>query len=142
MPIVSSRMSQNCFFPLSRRGGRWALYLPMYLHAYVVLPRTATHYQATITLTYGITEMTTTINKEGSLGSLPQDCRRNILSYISPTELYTSYAATPRFCHADSLDDQLPQTTCGEFHITGRGETEINMESLLQRISHPSFLNA
>ena len=75
-------------------------------------------------------------------GLIPQDCRRNILSYISPTELYSSYAATSRLCHADSLDAQLPQTKYGDFHITGRGETEINMESLLQRISTTSFLNA
>eukprot|EP00986_Skeletonema_menzelii_P018476 scaffold26645_cov150-Skeletonema_menzelii.AAC.15 len=78
----------------------------------------------------------------GLLGSLPHDCRRNILSYISPTELYSGYAATSRLCHADSLDAQLPQTFFGEFHVTGRGETEINMESLLERISHTSFLNA
>ena len=85
---------------------------------------------------------TTTNNKGASLGSLPQDCRRNILYYISHTELYACFAATSRFCHADSLDDQLPQTKWGAFHITGRGETEINMESLLQRISHPSSLYA
>ena len=78
----------------------------------------------------------------GLLGSLPHDCRRNILSYISPTELYSSYAASSRLCHGDSLDDQLPQTKFGEFHVTGRGENEINMESLLERISHTSFLNA
>eukprot|EP00985_Skeletonema_marinoi_P000044 scaffold13_cov100-Skeletonema_marinoi.AAC.1 len=83
-----------------------------------------------------------TANKEVLLGSLPHDCRRNILSYICPTELYASYAATSRLCHSDSLDAQLPQTKFGEFHVTGRGETEINMESLLERISHASFLNA
>ena len=88
-------------------------------------------------------EEETIINEGGGLlGSLPQDCRRNILSYVSPTELYSNYAATSRLCHADSHDSQLPQTQFGEFHVTGRGETEINMESLLERISHTSFRNA
>lgn len=76
------------------------------------------------------------------LGSIPQDCRRNILSYISPTELYAKYAMSSQLCHTDSLDNQLPQTRYGDFHITGRGETEINMDSLLRRITNSSFRNA
>lgn len=81
-------------------------------------------------------------NEGDLLASLPHDCRRNILSYVTSTELYASYAAASQLCLADSRDAQLPQTKYGEFHATGRGETEINMESLLERISHSSFVNA
>eukprot|EP00571_Detonula_confervacea_P015084 CAMPEP_0172309128 /NCGR_PEP_ID=MMETSP1058-20130122/9507_1 /TAXON_ID=83371 /ORGANISM="Detonula confervacea, Strain CCMP 353" /LENGTH=353 /DNA_ID=CAMNT_0013021691 /DNA_START=98 /DNA_END=1159 /DNA_ORIENTATION=+ len=82
--------------------------------------------------------------------NIPLDCRIRILSYLSPTDLYANYAHCSISCHADSLDSGLPQTKWGEFHV-GMHKTdtdelseqkEISMESLLQRIIHPSFQNA
>ena len=70
--------------------------------------------------------------------NVPADCRANILSYLSPTDLYASYARVCRFCHADSLNSELPQHLhFGEFNVGSDGE--ICMERLLQRIIHSSF---
>ena len=89
-------------------------------------------------------------------GNIPLDCRVHILSYLSPTDLYNGFAHCSRQCHSDSLDSELPQTKWGEFHVGAYklneqindatdeefDQKEISMESLLQRIVHPSFRNA
>jgi len=88
--------------------------------------------------------------------NIPIDCRINILSYLSPTDLYANFAHCSRACHGDSLSSKLPQTKWGEFHVgndidiynTANDDDmlqirkEINMEMLLQRIVHPSFRTA
>ena len=83
------------------------------------------------------------------LRNVPIDCRINILSYLSPTDLYANYAHCSRSCHTDSLSSELPQTKWGEFHVGNSIDTGelseqmgISMESLLQRISHASFQSA
>lgn len=95
-----------------------------------------------------------TIELETSiLRNVPIDCRVNILSYLSPTCLYANYAYCSRWCHADSLSSELPQTKWGEFHVSSEntdhggergssGRRDLSMESLLHRILHPSFRNA
>ena len=89
-------------------------------------------------------------------GNIPLDCRVHILSYLSPTDLYNGFAHCSRQCHFDSLDRELPQTRWGEFHVGAyklneqnndatddvSDQKEISMESLLQRIVHPSFRHA
>lgn len=78
---------------------------------------------------------------------IPADCRLRVLGYLTPTDLYAHYAYCSRMCHDDSLDSDLPQTRWGEFHVgidtrDSGHENEISMESILQRIAHPSFERA
>ncbi|KAL9181174.1 hypothetical protein ACHAXT_009979 [Thalassiosira profunda] len=90
---------------------------------------------------------------ECALRDVPAECRTLIASYLAPTDLYSRYGRCCRWMRADALNADLPQTRWGELHVAQPAPDSIVIEgapaakivcieSLLERLAHPSFRSA